>query len=686
MQTIPFGEWTPDAAKLGAGLRQAKGVVPTGGGAYGPLADLKTYNTLAQTAGPCLGAASFYTNATGSHLQIFMGDASNLYRLVNKAATTYTRAAGGYKVDPDWMWSFEQFGDYIYAGTRGVPLQFYSFGQTQQEFADVPGEDTPRTCDALFRVRASMLVGSGRTLKWSAFNDPQSWTPSLALQSGETELSAAAGLIMAGVGGEQGTIFQERGIVRLSYVGPPTTWTLDEVEIGRGLIGPKALCAIGRQILYVAQDGFWMFDGLQSQSVGNQKVDKYFTSRLNYGFRHKVCCALDAARKAVLILFPSGSSQVPNEALIWSYADNRWTHDAFDAELAFNFGREGVSIDDTAEWIARYSTAVGDSLAVSADSPLFRESRSQWAIVEPSAHRIQTFEGSARAALVDAPEGELVPGSKARLTELWPVTDAPPKGVTVQVAARLGLQSQPQALLTASRVNLLTRSEDFIDAAWVKTAATAAAVGTLAPDGTASVDKLAETAATNVHGVRQVTTAPANVSHVLSVRVQAAERSEVGLILFDNADTGNRIEGVYDLTSRSAVASVAGVASQGEAYMRRLSDGWWLLWLTGIASGTAQVIRADIRVRAGGASSYLGVAGSGILVWGAQLEPGRYPKPYLITGAAAAQKTGAGPLDNGVCPVRADARYLQARIEIEAGLAWSEMSGVHHNGVASGVG
>ena len=208
---VPFAAWEPDKAKISGAVREAKGVISSAG-RYVPLLDLTAYHANARMPDTCIGAGSFYSASNA--IKIMLASASSIYHLVNRVPVDISKS-GGYTASRDWVWDFEQFGDYVVAVGRGVAPQVYQLGVSSL-FGDLPG--SPPQADCVFRVKNQLVLGSGRTLSWSAFNDITTWTPDTALQSGTTDLDQNGGRIVAGVGGELGMVFQERSISRMTYV------------------------------------------------------------------------------------------------------------------------------------------------------------------------------------------------------------------------------------------------------------------------------------------------------------------------------------------------------------------------------------------------------------------------------------------------------------------------------------
>lgn len=186
---------------------------------------------------------------------------------------------------------------------------------------------------------------------------------------------------------------------------------------------------------------------------------------------------------------------------------------------------------------------------------------------------------------------------------------------------------QPKGLLIEEqRTNLLTYSEQFDNGAvWAQNSVTVTPNNTVAPDGTTTAEKLAETSTTATHVVVQAFTFLA-VPYTASIFVKAAER---GFALFSNG-TNNAVS--VDLTTgitTSAFGSPTNITSTNAG------NGWYRVSFTFTPPASPQGI--NVYVSADGVwanRSYAGTAGSGIFVFGAQLEAGSFATSYIPTVAS----------------------------------------------------
>jgi hypothetical protein len=180
-------------------------------------------------------------------------------------------------------------------------------------------------------------------------------------------------------------------------------------------------------------------------------------------------------------------------------------------------------------------------------------------------------------------------------------------------------------LIEESRQNLITRSEEFNDAAWTKTRSSAAANTNVAPDGTLTADTLVEdTTASDTHLVSQAATTTA-AAWTFSVYVKAAGRSWIQL---SNSTVANAT--AFFNLGTGAVGTVGAAAT---AAITSVGNGWYRCALTATAtaaSNTFQVLLASD----GSTTSYTGDGYSGIFLWGAQLEVGAFPTSYIATAGS----------------------------------------------------
>jgi len=178
----------------------------------------------------------------------------------------------------------------------------------------------------------------------------------------------------------------------------------------------------------------------------------------------------------------------------------------------------------------------------------------------------------------------------------------------------------------SARYNLLTKTEQFDDAVWVKGDATVTANATTAPDGTSTADSLVETATTGIHQAGQQLTAAAG-AYTASIYAKKNQRSRI--VVVNQSKTVVPAHGAYavfnlDTGVIDVAATLFGTAyTNASATITDVGDGWFRCSVTGTTSLTTVAISANIDSATSGALSqiYTGNGTSGLFIWGASLLP-----------------------------------------------------------------
>jgi hypothetical protein len=201
--------------------------------------------------------------------------------------------------------------------------------------------------------------------------------------------------------------------------------------------------------------------------------------------------------------------------------------------------------------------------------------------------------------------------------------------------------------------NLYTHSQNFTDASWTKGRLGVSAGGYVAPDGTTTAMKLVEldpvgNAPYYKYINKSIAGSTAPTSWTLSVYAKSAERKHLA---FTDISYGSMGRVVVDLengtVTETTPATITG-RSVGTPIIQNAGNGWWRVAVSfkniapptnAIAPGFAPNNGATVGLLAETSGvfgpSYAGVSGSGILIWGAQLERGTVLSPYTRTTSAA---------------------------------------------------
>lgn len=142
-----------------------------------------------------------------------------------------------------------------------------------------------------------------------------------------------------------------------------------------------------------------------------------------------------------------------------------------------------------------------------------------------------------------------------------------------------------------------------------------------APDGTLTAVKIEETAVNSEHINRQVVTGlvSGNV-YTVSFFAKAAERTCGRIRILDavSGTVGYLVN--FDLSTASTTTAVIGAGTVSNSFCTPVGNGWFRVGVSGSLNQTSALFDIYTMTSIGGVATYLGTAGSGYLMWGAQFE------------------------------------------------------------------
>jgi len=177
--------------------------------------------------------------------------------------------------------------------------------------------------------------------------------------------------------------------------------------------------------------------------------------------------------------------------------------------------------------------------------------------------------------------------------------------------------------------NLLTYSQEFDNAGWVKSATTVTANTIAAPDGTTTADSMFETTATSGHNLGQTITTINGSTYTFSAYVKANGRNFCALYI-----GGTNKGKFFDITAGGG-GSVGGdlIGAPTSAALTYVGNDWYRVSITAVvtASSAVQIYSCDTI----STFSFTGDVTKGLYLWGAQLENRSSATAYTATTTQA---------------------------------------------------
>jgi hypothetical protein len=186
-------------------------------------------------------------------------------------------------------------------------------------------------------------------------------------------------------------------------------------------------------------------------------------------------------------------------------------------------------------------------------------------------------------------------------------------------------------LIEEQRTNLATYSEQFNNAAWTKGNGSITANAISSPDGAVTADKFSETSANAEHYLLYGAIALSAVTYTASVYLKAGERSWANVYL----SPGSVQYALFDLINGVVGATTAGIT----ASIQNAGNGWWRCSITKTTTAANHYFVVNPMTGNNTNEIYAGTSGSGIYVWGAQLEAGSFATSYIPTVASTVTRS-----------------------------------------------
>lgn len=438
---VKFGEWLPDQPSLqNAGTINILNVIPAFNG-YRSFPSLVQISDSLTTE--CLGCVSikYYDDVSASmQTDTFAGDTENLYRLgadyvwdvVNSPYVTYTTDATNF-------WSFADFSGQMMATNYNDAPQYFDGTNFVDLSAGAPkGKYIAVIKDSVFLGFTNDSVDGVKSNRvwWSGYGLPRSW-PVIGSDQAYQEQSDFQDLPNGGVvtgfagavGGADGLVFKQNAIYRVAYEGIPTVYGFYQIENSKGCVAPRSIANNGSVVFFLSEDGFYACNGASVQSIGNEKVDRWFYNNVNALRLEDVTSSIDYKNKIVCWAFPSINcpDSIGADCLIlFNWVLNRWSKISTNLNVLVPSFTQATSTDS-----ASFPYASTDAMDVSTDSRIFAGGRLIFSAIDTE-NKLSFFEGNSLEAIIET--GEINgdnKGNKVFISGIRPLIDSGDSSVAV---------------------------------------------------------------------------------------------------------------------------------------------------------------------------------------------------------------------------------------------------------------
>jgi hypothetical protein len=416
---IDIPRFAPDAARFdGTFTAGHKNVLPKVEG-YGPMPSLEAYS--AAIGADCRGAFAAH-KGDGSY-EMYAASASNLYRLSGTTWNEISKSTGAYNCSSEEYWDFTQWRDKLVAVNVNDPPQVVDVG-TANDFADLGGSPPQARYSAVMGPHLVLgnILNAEEDVAWSAVNNITGWTVRI---DGAGRQTIPDGGIVRGVVGFQsgGYIFNETSIRAMEWLPASSAqFRIYRYDLRRGLMTPHAHVKAGRDIYFLAEDGFYRL-GSPSEPIGAERVNRWFQSDVDKSNLNLINTAMDPVNKIVLWAYNSvnstGSTNC-DRVIGYDWELKEWF--IFDVDTQFIFA--AATANQTLEQIGAAYPGGLETIPFSLDSSVWKGGRPLLAAFDTD-QKLGFFNGANMEATLATNDVDVFKEERvAKIKGFTPITNA----------------------------------------------------------------------------------------------------------------------------------------------------------------------------------------------------------------------------------------------------------------------
>jgi len=236
------------------------------------------------------------------------------------------------------LWSQTNYGEDLIFGPRGGSVYYWdaTAGVTSRgvDLTTLGDADTPVVQNVISVSDTSRFVlvfgtndyGSSTLdpmlIRWSAQDDPFTWSPAATNQAGSIRLSHGSEIITVVQTRQEIVVITDSSVYSMQYLGPPAVWGVQLLGDNISIAGPNAAIIASGVVYWMGIDKFYAYDG-RTQTL-NCDLRRFVFNDFNLSQRELVYCGSNEAFNEVWWFYASAGSQVVDRYVVYNYLERVW--------------------------------------------------------------------------------------------------------------------------------------------------------------------------------------------------------------------------------------------------------------------------------------------------------------------------------------------------------------------------
>ena len=244
------------------------------------------------------------------------------------------------------LWSHDNFGENLLINVRGggVYLWTENNGLTTRAVAlsDISGADKAPTVALQVIVsetdRHAIVLGADPITSGSrtgvvdpmliAFSDSESaidWNPLATNSAGSLRLSSGSQIVGGLKARQEILIWTDTSIYSMRFIGAPLVFSVNLINEGAGLLGPKAFANAPNGVFFMSKQGFYFYNGAVQKLPCT--VQEYVFEDIDLSQSYKCHVALNSEFSEVWFFYPSleDDTREISRYAMYNYEENLWS-------------------------------------------------------------------------------------------------------------------------------------------------------------------------------------------------------------------------------------------------------------------------------------------------------------------------------------------------------------------------
>jgi len=233
------------------------------------------------------------------------------------------------------MWSLDNFGNKLIAtisdgstfewnsnaiGATSIRATIVSGAPTATQFTLVSTPDRHLVCFGTETTIGTTSTQDDMYIRWSSQESLTTWTPTATNTAGTQRLADGTRIVGAIRGRDAIYIWTDTALFTMRFVGPPFTFSFQQVGTNCGLIGQNAAVEVDGSAYWMSENGFFRYTGqLQSMPC---LVEDYVYDDLAGVPRQHIYAGLNNLFGEVTWFYPGSGATANSRAVTYNYMDS----------------------------------------------------------------------------------------------------------------------------------------------------------------------------------------------------------------------------------------------------------------------------------------------------------------------------------------------------------------------------